>query len=47
MPRDAAAGLVQSDDGDDGRDRAYRDGWRDAKILWAVLLVAVVLIVVL
>ena len=40
-------GLVQSDDGDDGRDRAYRDGWRDVKILWAVIIVVVVLIAVL
>ena len=41
------AGLVQSDDDDDGRDPAYRAGWRDVKILWAVLIVVVVLIAVL
>ena len=40
-------GLVQSREGDDRRDPAYRAGWRDVKILWAVLLVVVVLIAVL
>ena len=38
-------GFVQSDDGDDGRERAYRDGWRDVKILWAVLIVIVLIAV--
>jgi hypothetical protein len=39
-------GLVHSeDDDDDGRDPAYRDGWRDVKILWAVLLVVVLIAV--
>ena len=38
-------GLVQSDDGDDGREGAYRDGWRDVKILWAVLVVVVLIAV--
>ena len=39
-------GLVQSE-GDDGRDPAYRAGWRDVKILWVLLIVVVVLIAVL
>ena len=39
-------GLVQSDDGDDWRERARRAGWRDVKILW-VLIVVIVLIAVL
>ena len=38
-------GLVQSDDDDDGRDPAYRDGWRDVNILWAVLIVVVLVAV--
>ena len=39
------AGLVQSDDDDDGRDPAYRAGWRDVKILWALLVVTALIVV--
>ena len=38
-------GLVQSDDDDDWRERAHRDGWRDVKILWAVVIVIVLIAV--
>lgn len=40
-------GLVQSREGDDRRDPAYRAGWRDVKILWVLFIVVVVLIAVL